>query len=403
MSKKADTQTQPLTATEAPPKQSVLEGFAPYVLGIPALIYGTGILVSTTYFGRWNMTDLSGGELVRARYLQIGLFAFSLPVLWGSSFLAYFYFRRIEEQIALTRRASDKVVPDLKRMLGETLALLNRRTLRPVTWEFVIRLISERPYWPKRFYFWGLLSWLNMFLVLTVIASLGRPSWFGETPFVVCFVSLPTITVLGSYFISGFIDELGVNKNLMRFFLFVGMLALDCGIIHTCKDSELLEIISSIWNNHRSAMSLYAVLSFAVVMMLVGARKGAREAPTSAVGRTIWAVVGVSIIPLYYYAVIGFAFAIFPYIPATKGGADYTAAAQVKIICKSNDEIRPFERNGLLLLEETANWIYVAKASEADVLNWRVGYVWIDQKREVAAPRIIRLSREKVFAIKSMH
>jgi len=349
------------------------------------------------------MTDLSGGELVRARYLQVGLFAFSLPVLWGSSFLAYFYFRRIEQQVDSIPRTSIESSPSLKQQLSATLALFIKRPLKSVTWEYAIRLISERPYWPRRFFFWGLLSWLNMFLALTVIASLGRPSWFGEPPFVICFVLLPTTTVLGSYIISGFIDELGMHKNLTRFFLFIGMLALDYGIICTCKDNELWGIITSIWRHHRSAFSLYVVLSFAVVMMFVGARRGAREARNPTVSATIWAVVGVSLIPLYYYAVIGFAFSVFPYIPATKGGADYTAAARVRVKCDSDADVGFSGKDRFVFLEETTNWIYLAEASDEDVKDWRIGYVWKDKRREVAAPRIIRLSREKVVAIEFTH
>jgi hypothetical protein len=238
-----------------------------------------------------------------------------------------------------------------------------------------------------------------MFLVLTVIASFGRPSWFGKSDFVACFVLLPTVTVLGSYIISGFLDECGLHKNVTRFFLFIGALAIDYGIVRTCKDGELWNIITDIWKNHRSALSLYAVLSFAVVMMFVGARRGAREARNPAVGATIWAVVGVSIIPLYYYAVIGFAFSVFPYIPASKGGADYTSVARVHVSCDGDADVELSRKDGFVFLEETTNWIYLAGATEEDVKDWRVGYIGKDKTREVAAPRIIRLSREKVVAI----
>ncbi len=390
----------PVTAGDPPKKTRLLEGIASCAIGIPALIYGTGVLVSITYFGRWDMTDLSGGELVRARYLQVGLFALALPALCGSTILAYFYFRRIAKSAVPANRRYPAATNELQKHLREMFALVAKRPFNSVTWEYMISLVSERPYWPRRFYFWGTFSWLNMFLVLTIVAAIGRPPWFAESVFVVSFALLPTVTVLGSYFIAGFLDELGVHCNTTRFILFVVALFLDYLIIVTCKDGELWKILASICTEHGSALMLYSVLSFAVVMMLVGARRGARASRNPTAGAAIWALVGISIVPLYYYAAIGFAFSVFPYIPSSKGGADHTSQSRVQITCVADSKIiLPISPLGLVFLEETANWIYLADATRKDVEDWRTGYAWSNNHRIVCAPRIIRVSREKVCRI----
>lgn len=110
-------------------------------------------------------------------------------------------------------------------------------------------------------------------------------------------------------------------------------------------------------------------------------------------------------IPLYLLSLLSFAFSVFPFIPATKGGGDYTVVPQVKIYLKNKDidtnapflsdyfdsaNRRVIDQNALLI-EETSSLVYVAKFKNANEPNlWRKGEI---------KPEILAINRADIANI----
>jgi hypothetical protein len=77
---------------------------------------------------------------------------------------------------------------------------------------------------------------------------------------------------------------------------------------------------------------------------------------------------------LYFVSVLGFAYRIYPFIPAQKAGGDYTTVGAVTVrlsasssMCSSSDLAKDFSTSGpLVVLSEDANWVYLAPVAGAD-------------------------------------
>lgn len=74
---------------------------------------------------------------------------------------------------------------------------------------------------------------------------------------------------------------------------------------------------------------------------------------------------------LYLVSVLGFAYRIYPFIPAQKAGGDYTTVGAVTVrlstpssVCSSSDLAKDFSRSGpFVVLSEDSNWVYLAPIS----------------------------------------
>jgi hypothetical protein len=98
--------------------------------------------------------------------------------------------------------------------------------------------------------------------------------------------------------------------------------------------------------------------------------------------------------PMYFLSLIAFAHSLFPYIPATRGGGDYTSTHMATIWFKSPDNT-PFApqlswRFGGVM-EETSATVYVMEQGNWKPCEWR--------KRTVIPPPPMAISRDQIIMI----
>ncbi len=98
------------------------------------------------------------------------------------------------------------------------------------------------------------------------------------------------------------------------------------------------------------------------------------------------------IVPIYYLSLLTFSHAVFPFIPAVRGGGDYSVAPSVFLYHK-NQQFPAFP-HPFILLEETATTLFVAKPKDAGgPCEWRLG--------PENKPEVLMISREDIAEIKS--
>ncbi len=110
----------------------------------------------------------------------------------------------------------------------------------------------------------------------------------------------------------------------------------------------------------------------------------------SSAGRhVVWVLVICVLGPMYFVGQREFSYALFPYIPATRDGGDYTVSPVVNIHLKNGLVL-----HGLRLLEETSSDVYVADEKE-DPENWR--------DNPDSTPKVRAISRDQVGEIDYAH
>jgi hypothetical protein len=98
--------------------------------------------------------------------------------------------------------------------------------------------------------------------------------------------------------------------------------------------------------------------------------------------RALWLVGGAMLVGMYLFSVLGFAYAIYPFIPAERGGGNYEHSPSVVLSVLDEDKTLPpelvdthtgkFARTiPLKLLEQTSAWIYVAAQPSSPAPKWK--------------------------------
>jgi len=119
--------------------------------------------------------------------------------------------------------------------------------------------------------------------------------------------------------------------------------------------------------------------------------------------RSFWSLTGCLILATYYLAVLAFAFRVYPYIPAGKGGGGFVGSPPVTAYFKidSSSGVIPSEvfdcgvtkcqrSKPLVLVEETGNAFFFADPNDSGgPVEWRRG------KR----PKILSVSRELISGL----
>lgn len=114
--------------------------------------------------------------------------------------------------------------------------------------------------------------------------------------------------------------------------------------------------------------------------------------------------VGLIVVALFYMSISSFAHTIYPYIPAEKGGGDFSRSPTVSIYFNTNavseggisinipsEIISCNATNSLMILDEDDKFIYVAPiASTNDPFDWRIGK---------SKPRVFEINREAITSI----
>ena len=113
--------------------------------------------------------------------------------------------------------------------------------------------------------------------------------------------------------------------------------------------------------------------------ILVGKRLGA------------WALTTCLIFPIYYLSLLAFSRTVFPFIPAVRGGGDYSVAP--KVLIYRTDHSQRASPTPVILLEETATTLFVANPNDAGgPCEWRLG--------PENKPEVLMISRQDITQIK---
>jgi hypothetical protein len=117
--------------------------------------------------------------------------------------------------------------------------------------------------------------------------------------------------------------------------------------------------------------------------------------------RSLWLLLICLLVPTYYFALVAFSHAIFPFIPAVRGGGDYSAAPRVRVYLKEQaqgvalgdylDTASPdvTRTKPTILLEETATNLFVAGPDDdGGPCQWRMD--------RGAKPRVLSISRDAI-------
>jgi hypothetical protein len=118
----------------------------------------------------------------------------------------------------------------------------------------------------------------------------------------------------------------------------------------------------------------------------------------------MWLLVACIMIPVYYLALLAFSHAVFPFIPAIRGGGDYTVAPRVVVYLKDQvsrevlgkylDSTSPtsFRTIPIILLEETATALFIASADDAGgPCSWRL--------KPEKKPQVLSISRDLIAGV----
>jgi len=195
------------------------------------------------------------------------------------------------------------------------------------------------------------------------------------------------------------------------------------------------DIVCLLAREHRTPLCLYFLFSLLIVLLFIVVKLQMPNIKRTPEQVTLWIIATFVSAPLYYYATQAFAIAVYPFIPVSKGGADYTTAGHVRLVLNSTKSIlapttlpasaskysRPTSKQShndivanvplspdlasrttgeLVLLEETSSWIYLAEETDSNATDWRRGYRDDAQGHPtMVIPNIIKLRHDDVLNI----
>jgi hypothetical protein len=115
----------------------------------------------------------------------------------------------------------------------------------------------------------------------------------------------------------------------------------------------------------------------------------------------MWLLTGCLVVPTYYFALIAFSRAVFPFIPAVRGGGDYSVVPRVRVYLKEHAQTAALgdyldttsgegaRSKSVILLEETGTTLFVANPDDAGgPCQWRLD----PDKR----PMVLSISRDVI-------
>ena len=149
----------------------------------------------------------------------------------------------------------------------------------------------------------------------------------------------------------------------------------------------------------------YSFFFFSVLVFAIAHRLStwSRRMPDANARIAWWAAGACLIAATYYLSIVSFAYHVYPYIPADKGGGDYTEATLVTIHFHG-DAVVPLEMlapgggastdskqsKPVIIIEETPTSVYIADPTDAGgPYSWRRG----------STPTILQITRSDIAGI----
>jgi hypothetical protein len=334
-----------------------------------ALVYATGFLINFTHAQRLGIGD-EIVDLFRAKHMLVGTLYWLIPVLFGIPSWAYTTMYLRNRKINAKRRPGDK-----EPMLITLTGLLTSLQLLGLI--YIVTLVAP-PHFLSRQAVWVELNFLISVVILGIIyffmRAVRNPEtykrqnrlWKG-----LCFLSSRDWLLRRHCAYSAPGSWRGVRAMLLLLTLVIDWRCLEAeGLVNTF--GEML------WNA-KILIAIFLFMGFLPYQYWDRSRRANHRSDKN----SLWYACAAYLLALYVFSVIGFAYALYPFIPAERGGGNYTHSPDVQLHLKSQPETVPnkiIERNsaGILiskpvkLIEQSSSWIYISLGpDEHNPAHWK--------------------------------
>jgi hypothetical protein len=349
-------QTSPADRPRRKKANGVFSVIPKWFLVILGVVYASGYFVVLTHLDTFGISA-SSAEFWRGKYIHIGILCVALPLIVNGTIYPFlFIYRSRFKRIKKDNPAEyQRLVPRLRRILPVMILYLN---FEGIFYIFVMftRPATREPHSPIGMgsLLAVLIATLCMFII-TGFEELHRRivQWVEKRLEVPWFwpESWDKVTVV------------------LRWLLVLVVLCLDVRFLLQ-YDVLLLELLEYHWHGLLIYASLVWALGFFLWKMYRFINKPIGRSQTRLLRKeriAAWILVGCIMSPLCYLMLVPFSHSVFLYIPATRGGGDYTVSPQVSIDLKqrSAPDTAATKTKAMVLIEETSTGIYVADPDDA--------------------------------------
>ena len=354
-----------------------------WAVAVTAILYGTGFLVILTFHSSYNLRGIDD-TIFKLKYTHVGLIFIAVPFAVGVA--AYTFFNYVSYLWTS--------------IMDNTLGWW-RRAWRCFKVFFVGQIPPPEEEPPHPFAISGIMLVVaNFYLFLTLAPPnsyrTARPYlWSSLIAFI---VGRSILQVIRRRLKGG---KTGNNRNrggliTARVIIRVGIQVFQLYLLYCLlrlRGSDCHEIITH--------GSFYFGLSLFLGYQAYAIRKRVFGIKNDQHSRRLWQSLGVCVIGLIYYFTIEFyGLSMYHYIPAVKGGGDYTSSPLVRVVLKDLDKnllakwlINAENPGGeLVLIEATSTAVYVANpADHGGARKWRQARENRPQVQEIARASIVSI------------
>ena len=336
---------------------------------VAAIIYATGFLVDFTHSQRLGIGD-GLGDLFRAKHMLVGALYWLLITLIGIPSIAFAKIWLRNRQVNINKPIGNK-----EPLIMTWAGLLTSLQLLGLL--YVVTLVAPPGFLSRQAFWVGLnfaLSVLGLGRIYFLIRSLRSPETYKkEGPLwkMACFLSSFSWRLR---------REVSYNPpgswKTVRLMVLILTLVIDW----QCLQAEHLMpmILALLWK----AKILIGIFIFmGHVTFQYWDRSNRITDPGDK--HALWLICGAKLTLSFIFSIIGFAYSVYPFIPAERGGGNYTHASDVRLRIKSEASEIPEtlveEHQGsvsitrpLKLIEQTSVWVYVAPGPVPDIpADWK--------------------------------
>ncbi len=351
---------------------SLVEKLPVWTAALAGLVLATGFVVELTFLDRFGLRE-TGVEFFKAKYLHVGLLhlLFSWLVAVPCYAIVHVYRR--------TRAHAIKVAYEVD---GTT-------NLPPFELNLPMALLA-----------------VNLLLLTYVFVVLVPPRLVSEKKWLLAAISV--FSVVSPWLALWITKSRGAKGQHRR--------ALRARILMACCVPVLAADIAVVWGSTFGTIKEclyyggYLFFAFSVLLIVIAHRLivWTYRMPDGTT-RVAWWTAGICVLAaVYYLSAVSFAYRVYPFIPADKGGGDYTEATSVTVRLHEGAAVpswileppRPSRTafsprdtalsKPLIIIEETADCVYLADPNDAGgPFGWRRGFI----------PTIIQVNRSDIASV----
>jgi hypothetical protein len=334
---------------------------------VTGLTFVTGFIVEITFLDRFGLRE-TGVEFFKAKYLHVGilLLLFSCFVSLPCYAIAYLHFRTRTFAVAVNY-VRDSITG-----------------LPPFVLNLPMAVLAG-----------------NLLVLTYVFAVLGPPRTVLKTKHLLALVVL--ISVVSPWIALWIAKRRATSEEHLRtlrerLLMFSCLPVLGADIL-SLRHGMLGMIGDCLYHGG------YSFFFFSVLVFFIAHRLStwSRRMPDANARFAWWAAGACILAATYYLSIISFAYHVYPYIPADKGGGDYTEATLVTIHFQRDAAVpvKMLELSGVasadskqskpvIIIEETPTSVYVADPKDAGG-----PYFW----RRGSTPTILQITRSDIATV----